>query len=158
MERYIAKSTVDCIFRTVEQTGRREFLVIATARKLRHSIKHRRRLFRLTCCDIVSGHGLIFAIGGIGRNRRNGSATAPARRTTLTKIGKGYDIASIGGSPRLVGHPHLHSCNLDACSEIGQLLHGGIIVFTKILGKEEVTILFIICHIDFKRHQLYASL
>ena len=77
---------------------------------------------------------------------------------SLAQVGEGHDIARVRRVARLVGHPHLHTINLDAGHQVRQCLHGAVVNLAEVVGEEEVAVLLIVGHIQFEGCGLLAAL
>ena len=75
----------------------------------------------------------------------------------LSQIGKCHNIPGLIIITTLIGHPHFYSVNRYSTCDIGQSLHGLLIILAEIVAQKEVTILIITINWHFKRGCLCAA-
>ena len=62
----------------------------------------------------------------------------------FAQVGKGYDIAGVGGGAGLVGHPHLYTLDGHTAGYGGQGAHVLVIGVAEMVCQIEVTVLLIV--------------
>ena len=157
LQRNVSQGRIDGVFRGREQSGTFEFFVVASAHKSAECVKHRGGSVDVSGGGIGCRHGRIFRVSAIGGN---GAGCAPERVGEVAhfaQVGQGDDVAGIVGGSSFVGHPYLHAVDGDAAHEIGQGGHPGIISIAEIMGEKEVSVFFIVGHVDFEGCELHAA-
>ena len=76
----------------------------------------------------------------------------------FAEIVESHDVSGIVRRSGLVRHPYLHTVDGDAGGQVGESLHRGVVLLAEEGGKEEVTVLLIVSHIQFKRSGLHTAL
>ena len=157
-QRDISQGCVDRIFRTVQQPGIGEFLVVVAS--------HQSCTVQDAChlVDVAGGgiglcKGAVLCVGivrwdGAGAwSPQVGAADFPV----LAEVGQCYDVAGVAGRSCLVCHPYFHTVDGYACLEVRQRFHRRVIVVAEVLGEEEVAVLLVVGCIDLERCQLFAA-
>ena len=152
----IAQGLVHRIFRTAQQAGGSQLLVVLAA--LEGGGKHRAGLVDVAGGGVGRRQLGILVVGIVLGHLRRRAAPTPFRGGTLAEVGKGHDVAGVRRRAGLVGHPHLDTGDVHAGGQVGQLLHGGIVTLTEIARQEEVAVLFVVGHVQFEGCQLRAAL
>ena len=153
LQRDITQSLVQRIFRRIKQTRRSQFLVVGTTRKM--GIEDGRSLVDVTGSGIG---GRQFCIQDIIIIVRQGRLSLAFTWMTFCQIRKCENITCIRGRSRFVGHPNLDTADVNTRHQVGQLLHGGIIVLTEVVCQEEVAVLLIVGHVNLEGCKLRAPL
>ena len=76
----------------------------------------------------------------------------------LTEVGQGNDTTGVRGSTGLVGHPDLHTGNLDTRRQIRQGRHRLVVTLSEVVRKKEVSVLLIIGHVHLESCRVGATL
>ena len=130
LQRHIAQGRVHRIFARCQQAGRGQLLVV-------HTTHHR-------CAEALELHGdlvdvargrvdvlhqrRVDIVGQIAGHRHAcGVPVGILQIFILTQLAECHDVARIRGTSRLVGHPNLHTVNLDARGEVGQRAHSHVV-------------------------------
>ena len=146
-QRYITQCRIQRVLIATQQTSRLHFLIILTRVHIRYTLQHRASLLYITHTGIRLRQGLVQGIRLIIRHfitlrRPLIIQHMPVR--ILSQIGKSHDIARLIIITALIRHPHLDTIDSHATSYIGQSLHRLLIVISKVITQEEVTVLIII--------------
>ena len=159
LQRDVAQRLVHRIFRRIEQTGTRQFLVVQTVLEVRDAHQHRTRLVDVTGGLIRAGQRLVFRIGKVaGDGLALRFPVSVSHDLLLAQVCEGDDVTAVGGGTRLVGDPHLHAVDLHTRGEVRQLRHRLVVVLAEVLRKEEVAVLLVVGDIHLEGGGLYTTL
>ena len=158
-KRHIAQGLVHGILRRCQQSGTRQLLIVLTILKVFDGSQHTGCLIDIAGLGIRSGQPAILIIGAIARHSLSrGTPDGIADGCVLTQVGQGDDVSGIRGRSGLIGHPDLHTANLDASGQVRQSRHGLIVMVTEIMGEEEVAVFLVVGHVELKCGGLCATL
>ena len=145
VQRYVAQRRVQVVFRRGEQARTLQFLVVVAAH---HAIvvEQRRGLTDFACAGQFVHEGLVLGVSLVRGHRHRTAApkTLVADVRILAQVGKGNDVAVVGGGRRLIGNPYLHASDGDAAGYRRQGLHVFVVLLAEVVGEEEVAVLLVV--------------
>ena len=151
LQRDISQRGVQSVLRGSQQTGRSLLLIVDATRH--DTVEGRRSLVDVARFGRHTAHlhAPCLVLGEHGHAR-----LFPTQ--ALAQLREGYQVTGVLCGSRLVGDPHLYAGDVNARGQVGQLLHGGIISFAEIFGKEEVAVLLVVGYVYLERCHLDAAL
>ena len=154
----VAQGFVERIFRRREEACTLELLVVGAADEAGNGVERGRSLVDIARCGIVVDERGIERVGLVaGHGLSGGSPLRVAGLCVLAQVGECHDVARICCRARLVGHPDFHAVDGDARGEVGERLHGVVVLVAEVACEEEVAVLLVVGSVNLEGCRLHAA-